>query len=76
MLYMDYILHVNEIVAVWGYSYPLYTCMICTGTLVKDICKDVIARYVPCCSGNLSWFGFLCFWMVRKKSKVMTARIV
>lgn len=76
MLYMDYILHVNEIVAVCGYYHTLYTCMIRTGTLVKNICKDVIARYVPCCSGNLSWFGFLCFWMVHKKSKVMTARTV
>lgn len=73
---MDYILQMNEIVAVHGYSYTLYAGMICTGTLVKSICKDVIARYVPRCSGNPSWFGFLCFSMVHKKSRVMAARTV
>lgn len=51
---MDYILQMNEIVAVHGYSYTLYAGMIRTGTLVKSICKDVIARYVPRCSGNPS----------------------
>lgn len=60
MVYMDYTLHLIEIVAVHGYSYTFYTCMICTATLVKNICKDVIARYVPHCCGKLSWFGFLC----------------
>lgn len=46
---MLYILHMNEIVAMHGYSCTLY---IGTGTLVKNICKEIIARYVHCCSGH------------------------
>lgn len=41
---MGYILHMSEIVAVYVYSWTLYTSMIYTSTLEKNIHKDVILR--------------------------------
>lgn len=64
---MDYILQMNEIVAVHGYSYTLCAGMICTGTLVKSICKDVIANM---CHAALVIHRrldfFVSLWCIRK----------
>lgn len=53
MLYMGYILHMNEIMVMHRYRCTLYPALLLW-----------------------SWFGFLCFKVVHKDSKVMAARAV